>query len=69
MTEKEELEIHIGADGEVTIEVIGGAGNSCLRLTKELEQALGTVADRQILTDFYAGDKGDNEVFVGEDDS
>jgi len=66
MAGKEELEIKIGKDGEVTIEVVGGDGSSCLRVTKDLEEALGIVADRQLKTEFYSGGAGDNEVYVGE---
>ncbi|MDF1660884.1 MAG: DUF2997 domain-containing protein [Planctomycetota bacterium] len=66
MSNKEELEIKIGEDGQVTVEVIGGDGSSCLRVTKDIEEALGKVADRQLKTEFYSGGAGDNEVYVGE---
>jgi hypothetical protein len=67
MAEKEELEIQIGENGEVTIQVIGGDGSSCLRVTKEIEDALGVVKDRELLTEFYSGGDEDGEVYVGED--
>ena len=40
--ELQEIDVFIGADGEVRIEVRGVHGTQCLALTKELEEALGT---------------------------
>ena len=37
MSKKEELEISISNTGEVTINVIGAKGKSCIDMTKELE--------------------------------
>lgn len=37
----EEIEVTIGKDGQVQIQVRGAQGLSCLELTKELEEALG----------------------------
>jgi hypothetical protein len=54
MVDKQELEITIDDDGNVTIKVVGVAGPDCLKLTKEIEEALGIVVDRQRTNDFYA---------------
>lgn len=53
MVDKQELEITIDDDGNVTIKVVGVSGPECLKLTKEIEEALGTVVDRQRTNDFY----------------
>lgn len=42
----QELEITIEPDGYVTVHVVGVKGHKCLDLTKELEDALGTVTKR-----------------------
>ncbi len=51
--DKQELEITIDDDGNVTIKVVGVAGPDCLKLTKDIEEALGIVVDRQRTNDFY----------------
>lgn len=53
MVDKQELEISIDDDGNVTIKVVGVAGPDCLKLTKEIEEALGIVVDRQRTNEFY----------------
>lgn len=39
--ELQEIEVTIGKDGQVQIQVRGVKGTKCLELTKELEEALG----------------------------
>lgn len=39
--ELQEIEVTIGNDGQVQIQVRGVKGTQCLELTKELEEALG----------------------------
>lgn len=41
MSKKEELEISISNTGEVTINVIGAKGKSCIDMTKDLEESHG----------------------------
>ncbi len=53
MVDKQELEISIDDDGNVTIKVVGVAGPDCLALTKDIEEALGVVVDRQRTNEFY----------------
>jgi hypothetical protein len=53
VAEKQELEISIDDDGNVSIKVIGGDGASCVELTKEIEEALGVVVDRQRTSEYY----------------
>ena len=53
MADKDELEITIDREGNVKIRVIGGDGSGCVELTKELEEALGLVTDRQLTEEFY----------------
>ena len=53
MADKDELEISIDKEGNVTIKVIGGDGTSCVELTKELEEALGLVDSRTLTENYY----------------
>lgn len=57
MAEKTELEISIGADGEVRIVTHGLKGQACLTETRDLEKALGTVKTREKTSEFYAQDE------------
>ncbi len=41
MSEIQEIDIFISPDGKVTIEVRGVKGSKCLKLTNNLEKALG----------------------------
>ena len=54
---KQELEIRIAADGSVHIEVIGGDGQSCVPMTRALEESLGAVVERELKSEYY-GDRG-----------
>ncbi|WP_028973402.1 DUF2997 domain-containing protein [Spirochaeta cellobiosiphila] len=53
MAQKHELEVTISETGEVELTVKGVNGPQCLRITKELEEALGLVSDRQKTSDYY----------------
>ena len=54
MADMDELEITIDENGNVSIKVVGGpGGEACLKLTKELEEALGLVDKRQLTDDYY----------------
>lgn len=53
MAVKQELEISITPEGEVKIEVKGVKGSSCLDVTKEIEEALGVVTDREHTSEYY----------------
>lgn len=53
MVDKQELEITIDDDGNVTIKVVGVPGPDCLELTREIEEALGIVVDRQRTSEYY----------------
>lgn len=49
----QEMEVTISPTGEVKIEVKGVAGPGCMDLTRELENQLGTVEDRQLKGEYY----------------
>ena len=49
----QELEITIGNDGRVVIHVSGAAGQDCLSLSGALEQAVGTVEERNFTPEYY----------------
>jgi hypothetical protein len=66
---KQDIEIVINAKGEVTFEVKGVKGGSCLDETKFLEQALGgdaAVVDQQRTSEFYEQNEGYASTWVGE---
>nr|WP_319376717.1 DUF2997 domain-containing protein [uncultured Methanoregula sp.] len=51
--EMQELEITIDKDGRVQVAVRGVKGEGCLTLTKDLENALGTVEERGHTAEYY----------------
>lgn len=53
MINKQELDISIDAEGNVSINVIGSKGKKCLELTKDIENALGIVVNRDTKPQFY----------------
>ncbi|MBP6836248.1 MAG: DUF2997 domain-containing protein [Kofleriaceae bacterium] len=64
---KQDIEIVINAKGEVTYEVKGVKGGSCLNETKFLQEALGGVAavvDQQKTAEFYEQSEGYGSVWV-----
>ena len=48
--EIQEIEVTIGKDGQVQIQVRGAKGLQCLTLTKELEEALGGDIVSRVMT-------------------
>jgi len=66
---KQDIEIVINAKGEVTFQVKGVKGGSCLSETKFLEQALGgdgAIVDQQNTAEFYEGSEGYVSTWAGE---
>jgi hypothetical protein len=66
---KQDIEIVINPKGEVTFQVKGVKGGSCLDETKFLEQALGgegAVLDQQKTSEFYEGSEGYVSTWAGE---
>jgi hypothetical protein len=66
---KQDIEIVINAKGEVTFQVKGVKGGSCLAETKFLEQALGgdgAIVDQQKTAEFYEGSEGYVSTWAGE---
>ncbi|MCM1235945.1 MAG: DUF2997 domain-containing protein [Ruminococcus flavefaciens] len=53
MADKQELEISISSTGEVTVNVIGAKGKSCMDMTRELEESLGVVTSLEKKSEFY----------------
>jgi|WetSurMetagenome_2_1015567.scaffolds.fasta_scaffold207908_2 hypothetical protein len=47
----QEVEVTIDKNGQVRIQVRGVKGETCLEITKDLENALGSVVDRQMTAD------------------
>lgn len=65
MSKKEELEISISNTGEVTINVIGAKGKSCIDMTKELEESLGIIKSFERKTEFFQQDENNTSVYTG----
>ena len=66
---KQDIEIVINAKGEVTFQVKGVKGGSCLDETKFLEQALGgdaAVVDQQKTSEFYEQSEGYVSTWAGD---
>jgi Protein of unknown function (DUF2997) len=66
---KQDIEIVINAKGEVTFQVKGMKGGSCLSETKFLEQALGgdaAVVDQEKTAEYYEGSEGYVSTWAGE---
>ena len=55
MTAKKMI-VHIGRDGATTIRVEGGEGDNCLLFTRSLEEALGTVQQREFTAEYHEHD-------------
>ncbi|MFA5266487.1 MAG: DUF2997 domain-containing protein [Methanoregula sp.] len=51
--EMQELEITIDKEGRVQVAVRGVKGDGCLGLTKNLENAVGTVEEREYSAEYY----------------
>ena len=69
MSRKQDIEIVINAKGEVTFEVKGVKGGSCLGETKFLTEALGgdsAVVEQQKTSEFYEQNEGYSSVWSGE---
>jgi hypothetical protein len=66
MAQKQEMEIQIANDGTVTINVQGAKGSSCLDLTRDLEEALGLVLEREKKPSFYEQDDTGKVKIQGE---
>jgi hypothetical protein len=56
VAEKYEIEFTIADDGKVSFEVKGLKGKRCLEVTKEIEQALGIVVNREHTSEYYQQD-------------
>lgn len=54
MTKK--IHITVRPDGDVSLEAEGFKGRDCLEATRELEEALGTVEDREKKAAYYEQD-------------
>lgn len=53
MPGKQEIEFVIRPDGTVEERVIGVDGPECLKITEDIEKALGIVAKREHTSEFY----------------
>jgi hypothetical protein len=51
--EMQELEITIDNEGRMLVQVRGTHGDECLAVTKDLEDAVGTVSERTFLAEYY----------------
>jgi hypothetical protein len=51
--EMQELEISIDKEGRVLMQVRGVHRDECLAVTKDLENAIGTVSERNLKPEYY----------------
>ncbi len=65
MATKKDIFFTIDENGEVKIEVKGAPGEDCMKLTKEIEEALGLVEDRSMTSEFYQKEETHVEVGSG----
>lgn len=49
----QQIEIQVDHDGNVTVHVEGVKGEECIRITKALEEALGSVTDRSFCAEYF----------------
>ena len=63
---KKDIFFTIDENGEVKIEVKGAPGEDCLKLTKEIEDALGVVGERTHSSEFYQSEEQTVEVGSGD---
>ncbi|HRE89035.1 MAG TPA: DUF2997 domain-containing protein [Myxococcota bacterium] len=65
MATKKDIFFTIDENGEVKIEVKGAPGEDCLKLTKEIEEALGLVGERSMTSEYYQKEETTVEVGTG----
>ncbi len=67
MARKEEIEITINENGEVELHVQGVPGSDCMKLTADLEEALGVVLNREKTSEYYQTPASDEQHINIED--
>lgn len=50
---KQEIEVTISADGQVSLRPTGAKGADCVELTRALEDAVGEVTRREYTAEYY----------------
>lgn len=65
MATKKDIFFTIDENGEVKIEVKGAPGEDCMKLTKEIEEALGLVGERTMTSEYYQTEEQTIEVGSG----
>lgn len=50
---KQEIEVTISPDGQVSLRPKGAKGADCLNLTRAIEQAVGEVERREFTSEYY----------------
>lgn len=65
MATKKDIFFTIDENGEVKIEVKGAPGEDCMKLTKEIEEALGLVEERSMTAEYYQQEETKVEVGSG----
>lgn len=66
MATKKDIFFTIDENGEVKIEVKGAPGEDCMKLTKEIEEALGLVGERTMTSEYYLQEEQKIEVGSGQ---
>ncbi len=58
MSAKQEIEVTISADGQVSLRPTGVKGDDCVELTRAIEEAVGEVERREFTAEYYERDVG-----------
>jgi hypothetical protein len=66
MAVKQELEISIGPDGAIKIEVKGVKGGKCSDITREIEEELGVVTSREYTSEYYQTEEQGQKIRLGD---
>ena len=60
MKSKEQIDVWINADGEITINAVGFTGKTCEEATAFLEEGLGLTGRKQRTRDYYRQNQNHN---------
>ena len=66
MAQRREIQFTIDENGEVSIQVVGVKGAACEQLTREMEEALGIVKNRQRTSEYWQSNETVSKIDQGE---
>lgn len=63
---RKKIVVRIGKDGKAKVSAYGFSGQSCLDVSKAIEEAMGVIQDRSYTEEFYAIERGVEQVKQGQ---